>query len=112
MPSFCAISSAESPEPRRNALSRLPISSKRIGIGSGRALFRLQTFRRIECGNDDVLVAGAAAQIAGNADADVLLGRVRIVAQQLDQRGQDARRAEAALQAMIVAKRLLQRMQL
>src|ERR1700756_5679748 len=29
MPSLAAISSADSPEPRRNALSRLPISSKR-----------------------------------------------------------------------------------
>src|SRR5215813_10465088 len=33
MPSRLAISSADSPEPRRNALSRLPISSKRTGIG-------------------------------------------------------------------------------
>jgi hypothetical protein len=58
------------------------------------------------------LITGAAAQIAGNADADVLLARLRIVAQQLNQRRQDARRAEAALQAVMIVERLLQRMQL
>src|ERR1700722_9504676 len=67
--------------------------------------------RRIERGYDDVLIAGAAAQIAGNTDADVFLGRVGIVAQELDQRGQNARRAEAALQAVMLVECLLQRMQ-
>ena len=43
--------------------------------------------------------------------ADFFFGRIGIVAQQLDQRRQNARRAEAALQAVIVAERLLQRMQ-
>src|SRR5262245_41479430 len=67
---------------------------------------------RIERGDHDVLVAGAAAQVARDGDPHLLLGRVRIVAQELDQRGQDARRAEAALQAMVLMERLLQRMQL
>src|ERR1700722_4063493 len=104
MPSFCAISSADSPEPRRNALSRWPISSKRIGIRRQRtedggrivlslrrplsvlcrpsSVVRAQAPRRIERGYDDILITGTAAQIAGNADADVFLGRVGIVAQQ------------------------------
>src|SRR4051794_19691165 len=33
-------------------------------------------------GLDDVLVAGAAAQVAGDAVADLLLGRVRVLLQQ------------------------------
>src|SRR5580704_12569780 len=136
MPSFCAISSADSPDPRRKALSRLPISSKRRGMGcsctprrhcrarpgnpcsieayavclyryhlphvsmgpgvkpggdnefaSGARLqlsLPAQPLRRIERGDDDVLIAGAAAQIAGNADTHFLFGRIRIVAQELD----------------------------
>src|SRR4029077_5743096 len=136
MPSFCAISSADNPEPRRNALSRWPISSKRIirrqTTDDGRrmkppvmlcrlsfssvvrrlsSVLRAQASRRIQRCDYAVLVRGATAQIAGNADADVVLGRVGIVAQQFDQRGQDARRAEAALQAVMLVERLLQRMQ-
>src|ERR1700719_579364 len=60
----------------------------------------------------DVLVAGIAAQVARNGDADFPLGRVRIVAQEFQERGQYARRAEAALHAVILMKGLLQRMQL
>src|SRR5579885_3179197 len=152
MPSFAAISSADMAEPRRNALSRLPISSKRIGMVTPRmrenerrktedgwwrrphpdplehsyrlsvvmssvvrrrsSIVRLaHPLRRIERGDDDVVIAGAAAQIAGNADADVFFARIGIFAQQLDQRRQNSRRAEAALQAMIIAERLLQRVQ-
>src|SRR5215510_16576675 len=69
----------------------------------------LQPFGCIERGVDNALIAGAAAQVAGDGDAHLLLGRVRIVAQELDERRQHAGRAEAALEAVIVAERLLQR---
>src|SRR5262249_27927603 len=72
----------------------------------------LQPLRRVEGGDDDVLVTGTAAEIAGNGDAHLLLGRIWIVAQELDQRRQHAGRAEAALQAVVLVKRLLERMQL
>src|SRR5262249_37711867 len=60
----------------------------------------------------DALVAGAAAQIAGERDAHLAFGGIGVVAQELDQRRENSRRAEAALQAVIVAKGFLQRMQL
>src|SRR4029453_4696769 len=69
---------------------------------------RPQPLRRVECRGDDILIAGATAQIAGNGDAHLLLGRVWIVAQELDERRQDARRAEAALEAMVFMEGLLQ----
>ena len=71
----------------------------------------LQPFRRVEGRDDDVLIASTTTQIAGNRDPYLLFGRVRIVAQELDQRRQHARRAEAALEAMVFMERLLQRMQ-
>src|SRR4029453_1821340 len=68
-----------------------------------------QPFGGVERRDEDVLVAGAAAEIARDRDAHLLLGRVRIVAQELDQGGEDAGRAEAALQAVVLVERLLQR---
>src|SRR6185312_10824764 len=62
-------------------------------------------------GPDDVLVPGAAAQVAVDALADLLLGRRRIVLQQVDRRHDHARRAEAALERVPVVERLLNRMQ-
>ena len=60
---------------------------------------------------DDVLIAGAAAQISRNAHADFIVRRVRDLLQQPVGTDDHARRAEAALQAVHLAKALLQRMQ-
>src|SRR6516165_7287725 len=90
---------AEPSRPRRRKSSRL----RRL---------RPQPLRRIERRGDDILIAGATAQIAGNGDAHFLFGRVRIVAQELDERRQNARRAEATLKPMVFMECLLQGMQL
>ena len=58
---------------------------------------------------DDALVAGAAAQVARQRLADLLVGRVRVVAQERGHRHDEARRAEAALQPVAVAERRLHR---
>jgi len=73
---------------------------------------RAQPLRRIERRGDDILIAGATAQIAGNGNAHLLLGRVRIVAQEFDERRQNARRAEATLKPVVFMEGLLQGMQL
>src|SRR6266851_7466738 len=107
MPSRLAISSALSPEPRRKALRRLPISSNRMAMmkrvansewrvvadqlfairhslfAASAICYSPQPFRGVERRDDDVLIAGAAAEIARNRNPDLLLGRVRIVAQEL-----------------------------
>src|SRR5688572_16081621 len=61
---------------------------------------------------DDVLVAGATAEVAGDAVADLLFTRRRIVLKQVDRRDDHARRAVAALQAMFFPESLLHRMEL
>src|SRR5262245_37017796 len=90
---------AEASRPRRSKSSRL----RRL---------RPQPLRRIERRGDDILIAGATAQIAGNGDAHLLFCRFRIVAQELDERRQNARRAEATLKPMVFMEGLLQGMQL
>src|SRR5260370_29198842 len=72
---------------------------------------RPQPLGRVERRGHDILIAGATAQIAGNRDPHLLFGRIRILAQELDERRQNARRAEAALKAMMLMESLLQGMQ-
>src|SRR5581483_8910421 len=64
---------------------------------------------RLEHGLDDGDVAGAAAEIAGEHLANALGVGVRLFAKQRMRGGQDAGRAEAALQGMMLAERGLQR---
>jgi hypothetical protein len=61
---------------------------------------------------DDVLIAGATAEIAGNPLADLALGRLRVVLQQPDRRHDHPGRAETALQPMFFPEAFLQRVQL
>src|SRR6476660_6582857 len=74
--------------------------------------FRSQPFRSIQRCRYDALIPGTAAEIAGDGDTHFLLGRIGIVAQEFGERGEHSRRAEAALQAVIVTECLLQRRQL
>ena len=62
-------------------------------------------------GVDDVLVAGAAAEIAGDALAYLALRRRRVVLQQRHRRHDHPRRAVAALEAVLFPEAVLQRMQ-
>ena len=58
---------------------------------------------------EDALVAGAPAERSRQRDADLVVGRVRVVAEERGHRHDEARRAEAALQAVAVAERRLHR---
>src|SRR5580693_3306101 len=63
-------------------------------------------------GRDDAGVAGAAAEVAAQDLADFGFRRVRIAGEEIGERHQNARRAEAALQRVIVAECLLQGVEL
>src|SRR5687768_1265812 len=63
-------------------------------------------------GLDDVLVAGAAADVPGDGPADVLLAGVRVVLQERRRRQHHARRAEPALQAVLLLEAFLDGVQL
>ena len=60
----------------------------------------------------DVVVAGAAAEVALEPEPDLALGRVGVLLEQRDRGEHHARGAEAALQPMLLVERLLDRMQL
>src|SRR6185436_15422973 len=63
-------------------------------------------------GGDDVLVARATADLAGDGRADLVRGGIGVLVQQRAARHQHARRAEAALQRMHLMEALLDRVQL
>src|SRR5262245_41069062 len=60
---------------------------------------------------DDVLVARATTQVAAQRLADLFVGRPHVIAQQGEGADQHAGSAEAALQAVGVPERLLDRVQ-
>src|SRR5687768_17588454 len=65
--------------------------------------------RRVLDGIDDVLVARAAAEVAGDRLADFSLGWLRVVVEEVDRRHDHARRAVAALEAVLFPEPFLQR---
>src|SRR5215472_120540 len=65
----------------------------------------------IEDGADDLVVAGAAAEVAGEPVARLSLRRIQIAVEQRLGSDQQARRAEAALQRRMFQEFSLQRMQ-
>src|SRR3954454_1634853 len=67
--------------------------------------------RRGPHGLDDVVVARAAAEVAGERLADLLLARVRVLGQQVRPRHDHPRRAVAALEPVVLPERLLERVQ-
>src|SRR6478609_6822368 len=73
-----------------------------------RGLARLAELDRL----DDVVIAGASADVAVERLADLFLARLRVVGEQLHRRHHHPRRAEAALQAVALAERRLHRVQL
>ena len=61
----------------------------------------------VEDGTDDLIVAGAPAEVAGQPIAGLYLRRIRITIQQRFGGDQQARRAEAALQRCMFQELLL-----
>jgi hypothetical protein len=59
-----------------------------------------------------VLIAGAAAEVPRDPVPDLTLGRLWVVVQQVDRGHDHARRAEAALQAVLLPEALLHRVEL
>ena len=104
------------PRVGRVRVPRIPGDQERTGLRTldvlaGRRL-RATSLRGAVHRVDDALVAGAPAEVAGQALADLLVGGLRVVAQQRRDRHDETRCAEAALQAVALAKRGLHRRQL
>src|SRR3954469_2541394 len=103
---------------KRSSSTRLRLEpSPPILISSSADTSRLPGFgselgRRPQHRLDDVLVAGAAAQVAGQRPAHFLLRRIRVLLEQSRSGHHHARSAEPALQAVLLLEALLQRVQL
>ena len=69
------------------------------------------SFGRGAHGLDDVLIAGAAAQIRRQHVEQIVVADIRLALEHADRQHQEARRAEAALQAVVIHEGLLHRMQ-
>src|SRR6202451_2429696 len=95
-------SSTKRPRPDNSAGSSSRVTRAPKCFAPMSAPCRAQTLCRVECRFDDAGIAGAAAEIAGESFAHLVLARRRIFAQQLRERDKHARRAEAALQDVIV----------
>src|ERR1700682_1767051 len=78
----------------------VPRSSMRRGLP--------QFLRGIERGRDDRHVAGTAAKMAAEKFADVAFARIRCAREIMIERNENAGGAEAALQCVVAAERLLQ----
>src|ERR1700682_3682196 len=116
LPSLCKIrgASARRSRARANAFGRWCewTSISTSGDRLDRRLFPLLQPIRCETNRgDDVLVAGATAQVSREDAANPFGRRVRLVAQERVHRHQYPRRAETALQRMALVERLLQRKQ-
>src|SRR5215468_7210432 len=82
-----------------------PLTSVAIARSSHRGAGRLD-------GLHDVLVAGAAADVAADRPPDLLLARVVVLGEQRGGDEHHPRRAEAALQGVLLVERGLDRVQL
>ena len=80
-------------------------------LGAIMRLPRAACPRRIEC-LDDVDVAGAAAEVAGDGVANLVVGGLGLLLEESVAGHQHAGRAEAALQPVLLKEALLQRMEL
>src|SRR5712691_2437375 len=86
-----------------------PLSSWVPGACSGSSALAIQYLLD---GVDDGLVPGAAAVVAGNMVSDLFSGALLLLKNQILSGHQHSRRAEAALQRVLLVKRFLQRLQL
>src|SRR6202030_2221338 len=77
--------------------------------GRRRRIFPAHHRSGVEHRTDDLVVAGAAAQIAGEPIAGLFLGRVLVLIEQRLRRDDKARGAKAALQRGVLEKFLLHR---
>ena len=81
------------------------------GLG-GRGGTRLHLRRRVLNRSDDVLVAGAAAEVALEPEAHLLLAGIRVLLEQVDGAHDHARRAVAALEGVLLVEGTLHGMEL
>src|SRR6185369_14592771 len=100
------------PRMRRSSSTRLTRAPSPPTEISSTAIHGLHLPGRPLDGVDDVLVAGAAAEVPRDRPPDVVVGGMRVVLQEGRRRQHHARRAEPALQAVLLLEAFLDGVQL
>src|SRR5690349_20267949 len=91
---------------RGSSLRRMLLPTRVSGLLMVVAILCARLSRSLDCA-DYVLISGAPAEISFQTMPDLVVGWVRIIRQQLFRAQDHARRAEAALQPVLVPERLL-----
>ena len=78
---------------------------------SGRGFLTTHFRTRPLDGLDNIVIACAAAEITGDAPADLIFRRIVVMFKQFDAAHDHTRRAEAAVQSMVLLESFLQRME-
>src|SRR6266567_1947821 len=86
----------------------MPVLPPSVGSGSRAGHLLRGVLNRL----DDVLIAGAAAEVAFDAPTNLLLTGRRVVLEEVDARHDHAGRAEAALKAVLLPESALDRVKL
>src|SRR3954469_8156888 len=95
----------------RSRFGRHGLAFGRRGRDDGRRFRRAQLAGRLLDGLDDVHVARAAAQIAADPLADLVLARLRVLVEQPGRLHDHPGRTEAALEAVLIPEGLLERVE-
>src|SRR6476661_3541071 len=89
--------------PRTSGTASVVISASPALRGDGRA--GPDGLGRVADRRDDVLVAGTAAEVALDGMPDLVVGRIRVVLEQVDRGHDHAGGAEPALEAVLLPER-------
>src|SRR6266436_1170771 len=97
---------------KRGSSRRLTLAPSSLAVAIAAPLLPRHLLGGVLDGFDDIVIARAPAEIALELVPDLLLGRLRIALDHLRGGHDHARRAEAALQAMLFPEAVLDRMEL
>src|SRR5262245_9323704 len=97
---------------KRGSSRRLMLAPKSFAVAMGRLLAGRHLLGGVLDGLDDVVIAGAPAEVALEPVPDLTLARLRIALEQLRRRHDHARSAESALKPVLLPEPLLDRMEL
>ena len=108
---LCLVVIVATPRSGRGRFGRDCLSFGGLSGHDRGALARAERARRLLDGLDDVHVAGAATEVAADALPDLVLRRIGVLPEQPGRLHDHARRAEAALEAVLVPEGLLEWME-
>src|SRR2546428_4422686 len=96
---------------KRGSSRRLMLEPRSLAVAIIAPLLGRHLLGGVLDGLDDIVVAGAAAEVALEPVPDLALRRARVALDELSGRHDHARRAEAALQSVLLPEAVLDRVE-